>query len=115
MTCQEAERLVTPYIKGQLDGTVLEEFLRHVDSCPDCREELEIYYMVNVGLEQLDRDDDSFGTFNIVGRLKKRLAESHAHIRRLRRMETLTYAVETVAGMALIAAAALQIRIWLVP
>ena len=66
MTCEEAEHLVTPYIKGQLDGSVLEDFLKHVDSCPDCREELEIYYMVNVGLEQLDRDDDSFGTFNIV-------------------------------------------------
>lgn len=115
MTCEEAQHLVTPYIRRELDGEQLGEFLNHVDHCPECREELEIYYLVNVGLEQLDRDDDSFGTFDIVGRLKKRLAESRTHIRRLHRVETAAYAVETVAGIALMVVVALQLRIWLFP
>jgi hypothetical protein len=116
MTCQEAERLVTPYIRGELDGDELEEFLRHVDSCADCREELEIYYMVNVGLEQLDNDDDiQFGNFDIVGRLRRRLAESRAHIRHLRSVQKMAYAAETVAVMALIVTTLLQFRIWFMP
>ena len=50
MTCQEAERLVTPYIRDELAGDELEAFLNHIDECPNCREELEIYFMVDVGL-----------------------------------------------------------------
>ena len=45
MTCQEAERLVTPYIRDELAGDELEAFLNHIDECPNCREELEIYFM----------------------------------------------------------------------
>ena len=56
MTCQEAERLVTPYIRDELAGDELEAFLNHIDECPNCREELEIYFMVDVGLRQLDHD-----------------------------------------------------------
>ena len=41
MTCQEAERLVTPYIRDELSGDELEAFLNHIDECPNCREELE--------------------------------------------------------------------------
>ena len=42
MTCREAERLVMPYINGELTDAELAEFLKHIDTCEDCREELEI-------------------------------------------------------------------------
>ena len=41
MRCSEAERKVLPYIRDELDGDELAAFLRHVDSCPACREELD--------------------------------------------------------------------------
>ena len=44
MTCREAERLVMPYINGELTDAELAEFLKHIDTCEDCREELEIYF-----------------------------------------------------------------------
>ncbi len=44
--------MVMPYINHQLDETQLEQFLKHVKNCPACREELEIYYTVSVGLRQ---------------------------------------------------------------
>ena len=53
-TCREIEKMVMPYINHQLDETQLEQFLKHVKNCPACREELEIYYTVSVGLWQLD-------------------------------------------------------------
>ena len=55
MTCREAERLVTPYIQDKLSGDELEAFLEHLEHCRNCQEELEIYFMVDVGLKQLDR------------------------------------------------------------
>ena len=51
MTCQEAEKLVVPYIKDELSPMELEEFIDHIKNCPNCREELEIHYMVDVGLK----------------------------------------------------------------
>ena len=114
MKCSEAERKVLPYIRGELDGDELAEFLRHVDSCPSCREELEIYYMVDVGLKQLD-SDSAFGTSDIVGRLKKRLEDSHRHVRTFFTLRILSYVFETLGSMAALLAVLLQLRVWLFP
>ncbi len=65
VTCQEAEHLVTPYINDELTGDETEAFLAHIESCRNCQEELEIYFMVDVGLKQLDK---GYGTFDIAGR-----------------------------------------------
>ena len=70
MTCREAERLVTPYIQDKLSGDELEAFLEHLEHCRNCQEELEIYFMVDVGLKQLDTGS---GTFDIMGALQKRI------------------------------------------
>ena len=40
MTCREAERLVMPYINGSITDEELREFLKHIEGCEDCREEL---------------------------------------------------------------------------
>ena len=67
MTCEEAERLVMPYINGSITDQELEGFLKHIDHCPECREELEIYFTVDVGIRQLD---EGSGTYNIKGALE---------------------------------------------
>ena len=64
MTCKEAERLVIPYIHHQLDDDTMSEFLEHIEVCPNCKEELEIYYTVEAGIRQLDKDT---GHYNIKG------------------------------------------------
>ena len=56
MTCKEAESLVMPYIKNELTDEELFEFLEHIEHCPECREELEIYFTVDVGIRQLDSE-----------------------------------------------------------
>ena len=67
-TCREIEKMVMPYINHQLDETQLEQFLKHVKNCPACREELEIYYTVSVGLWQLDSGN---GVYDIAGSLEE--------------------------------------------
>ena len=52
MTCKEAESLVMPYIKNELTDEELFEFLEHIEHCPECREQLEIYFTVDVGIRQ---------------------------------------------------------------
>lgn len=109
MTCQEAERLVTPYIKDELSGDELEAFLNHIDECESCREELEIYFMVDVGLRQLDYGS---GTYDIAGDLERKIEDSYAKVSHMWMFRVMRYAVNTLGIMALVVTALLQFRIW---
>ena len=109
MTCVEAEKMVVPYMKDELSPTELEDFLSHIKTCDNCREELEIHYMVDVGLKKLDEAD---GTYDIVGDLKRKVAESYRTLRHISLFQITTYAVTTLGGMALVVMILLQLRIW---
>lgn len=109
MTCREAEKLIVPYINDELTIDELDEFLEHVDSCDNCMEELEIHYMVDVGLKKLDEDD---ATYDIVGDLMRKMESSARELKRFTMFQITRYAVSTLSAMSLILAVALQIRIW---
>lgn len=109
MTCVEAEKMVVPYMKDELSPTELEDFLDHIKTCENCREELEIHYMVDVGLKKLDEAD---GTYDIVGDLKRKVAESYRTLRHISIFQITTYAITTLGGMALVSMILLQLRIW---
>lgn len=57
MKCVEAQSLITEYINDELSGERLEHFLAHVYDCEDCKEELEIYYVIMKGMKQIDNDN----------------------------------------------------------
>ena len=58
MDCHEAQALINKYVHNELDVNTLEDFLLHVEQCPDCMEELEVYYIVFQGFRRLDEDDN---------------------------------------------------------
>ena len=109
MTCRDAQRLVTPYINGSITDQELEEFLKHIDSCPDCREELEIYFTVDVGIRQLD---EGTGTYNIKGALETALALSRQRLRSLHLLKITRYAVNTLCFWSVLVVLIIQMRIW---
>ena len=102
MTCREAERLVMPYINGELTDAELAEFLKHIDTCEDCREELEIYFTL----------DEGTGTYNIKGALETALEISRQRIHTLYLLQTARYAVNTLCFWAVLVVLILQLRIW---
>ena len=105
MTCREAERLVMPYINGSITDEELKEFLKHIETCEECREELEIYFTVDVGIRQLDQET---GTYNIKGALE--LSRQRVHT--LGILETARYAVNTLCFWAVLVVLVLQFRMW---
>lgn len=109
MTCREAEKMIVPYIQDALTVDELDEFLEHVDSCDNCMEELEIHYMVDVGLKKLDEDD---ATYDIVGDLMRKMEGSARELKRFTMLQITRYAVNTLSAVSLLLAVALQIRIW---
>lgn len=54
MNCKETQRLLVPYINGELEVKEEENFVKHVRHCPECCEELEVYATVFAGIRQLD-------------------------------------------------------------
>lgn len=109
MTCQEAEKMVIPYINDELTVSQMEDFLDHIETCANCREELEIHYMVDIGLKKLDEAD---ATYDIVGDLRRKLEDSYSVLRRCLMFQITRYAVSTLMTMALIVTVLLQVRIW---
>lgn len=109
MTCREAERLVMTYINGSITDDELKDFLEHIEHCGECREELEIYFTVDVGIRQLDEET---GSYNISGDLETELELSRQRIHTLRLLQTARYAVNTLCFWALLVVIILQVRIW---
>ena len=109
MTCREAEKMVIPYIHDELTIDEVDEFLEHVESCDNCMEELEIHYMVDVGLKKLDEDD---ATYDIVGDLIRKMESSVRDLQRFTVFQITRYAVTTLMAMFLILSVMLQVRIW---
>ncbi len=73
--------MVIPYIEEQLSDYELRRFVNHIQECPDCREELETYYIVYKGLMQLDEKEEL--PMNIIEALNEDLDISNLHLRNM--------------------------------
>lgn len=59
MNCKRAQGLITAFINEQLkDDNEMKAFVEHMDSCAECREELEVTYALLTAMKQLDEDTD---------------------------------------------------------
>lgn len=110
MDCRECQTLIHSYIRDELDDDRLEEFLTHIRSCGECQEELEIYFMVEEGLKQLDGETENF---NIKESLDKILLISEQRIKNKYSILITKYAVITLAALSTLLMVLLQFRIWL--
>ncbi len=110
MTCLEAEKLIIPYINRTLTTAELQDLMDHIETCDNCREELETQYMVSVGLELLN--DDGQGDYDILGRFLHSISEAKRFLKRITALEIVKYAVDTLCITALVLMLLLQLRIW---
>ena len=101
MTCKEAERLVIPYIHHQLDDDTMSEFLEHIEVCPNCKEELEIYYTVEAGIRQLDKGD-----------MEADLQASRQRLHGIHVLDVARSAADTLIVISVAMMLVLQARIW---
>ena len=54
MNCNEARRMVTPFINKELTDKETELFLNHIEACSECKDELDVYFTVYRALDFLD-------------------------------------------------------------
>ena len=99
MDCVKAQQLIKPYLDGYLSDRELEEFLSHVETCPDCFDELEVYFSVYRTLADVDEKGD----YNFRKKLRRKMEESRAYLSRRYQSKILRAAVILAAELALAA------------
>ena len=73
--------MVIPYIEEQLCDYDLRRFVNHIKECPECREELETYYIVYKGLMQLDEKEEL--PMNIIEALNEDFTASQQYLKNM--------------------------------
>lgn len=76
MNCKEAEKKIPSFLRDDLDGSKLEEFVEHIENCSECKEELSIQFLVVEGLERLEEGNN----FNLQEELLMKLGDAEHRI-----------------------------------
>ena len=86
MNCIEARRMVTPYVNKELSDKDMEQFLKHIEHCRDCRDELDIYFTMYKAIDLLD--SGSHQEFDFRKMLENDIRASHRSViaRRITRL-----------------------------
>lgn len=86
MKCIEARRMVAPFIRRELSEKELDQFLKHIEHCSDCMDELDIYYTMYKALDTLDSGTHHEYDFKKMLAEEIRSARRMLHRRRFQRM-----------------------------
>ena len=81
MDCKEAEKLIQPYVQGNMPEKEMEPFISHIRKCHTCHEELETYFIVHEVTHQLD-DDSSDSVLDFKKLLEQDIRKSRRYIRK---------------------------------
>lgn len=54
MDCIDSRVFIKPYLDGKLDSKNMKKLMEHVDTCPDCKDELKLQYFLKEGLSRLE-------------------------------------------------------------
>ena len=100
MDCKDAEKKIPYFLQDELDGDGLEEFLEHVETCPECKEELSIQFLVTEGLERLE----SGNNFNLQKELFMKLDDAQYRVGIHRMLWYILVSLETAVALAIIIA-----------
>ncbi len=91
MNCLEAQSKIVAFIEDKLEDSESLEFVRHIRSCENCAEELEIYYTLLVGMKQLDEDRELSTDFK--AQMEEKLNMKYKHIQNRRKLTGSTIAL----------------------
>jgi len=69
MKCQEAEQNIQAFIDDELTGEPLANFVKHIDNCHSCYEEMETSYLLKEALSRLENGE----TFDLRGELQAKM------------------------------------------
>lgn len=92
MTCKQTEKMIPDFLAGNLDQYETKAFLAHVESCPDCYEELSIQTLVTQGIVQLENGS----SFNLQDAVKNTVHHAKSVLRKNKLLHILLHTLEVL-------------------
>ena len=89
----EAQSYIMPFIEDKIPEAKQEDFVLHMNSCPKCREELEIYYTLMVGMKQIDSKQEIATDFSSDLALRLKKLEHHLKGRKRRKFSAFSIVI----------------------
>ena len=108
MTCKEIERLIHPYLNGELSEKKTKAYLNHMKQCEACYEEMEIVYMSTIGLERLE----SGASIDIEMEMDKLLQQSEKKLKQRGIIKLSGVICDVIAMVIVLFTLAIQMNIW---
>ncbi len=99
MDCKDAEKYIPVYLNENPEDGNTKEFLDHIETCSDCREELTIQFLIATGLQRLE--DGS--AFDLTGELRERITDSRRRIRLHRKLTVAAIGLQMVVVLEIAA------------
>ena len=99
MNCKETEKMIPLFLQDALEGKKLEEFVEHIEQCPECKEELSIQFLVAEGMERLEEGNN----FNLQSALSEKLSNANSRIKVHRGLQHTLICLKWHAVMILVA------------
>lgn len=98
MDCNEAQKLIVPYVKMKATSDEMVSLFKHVDECKECRDELEIYYILEHGLSE-EHEELSF---NLKEKFEKQIKEDKSYIEREKKIRIFSGFICSVSNIVLV-------------
>lgn len=113
MNCKRFQFLMKDFLFHNIkDETVLEDALAHVKTCKSCYEELELYYILNVGMEKIERDETN--AYDFTGDLDRILSKYSVDLAVCHVVRSVSHAATVFASWVLAAFLVMQVLIWVI-
>lgn len=107
MNCKETEKMISLFLQDELEGKSLEQFVEHIEQCPECKEELSIQFLVTEGMERLEEGNN----FNLQNALSDRLGDAKSCIKVHKGLQHTLICLETAVAVAILIAILIIFRL----
>ena len=98
MKCKEFEKKIPVFINSTMNYEELLEFVNHVNSCDECKEELDIQLLVSEGIARLEDG----GALDLRHEMDKRMDTALSYIHRHKTLRVLAGTLQFMAALAVL-------------
>lgn len=106
--CKTCEKEIPAFLRDRLPNRELGIFLRHLDGCRDCQDELSIQYLVYAGMPKLETGE----TFNLNDELGDFITLEKNRYRRRMRLKVTALLMEFATLVLTLGGSILLVMLW---
>lgn len=109
MKCDEFTKMIPKFVDDTLEKEYYNEFISHVKECKECKEDLEINYMIQVGLNRIE--NDATKSFDIIGEMERQLARYEEKAEKMYKRKIYRRVTIVTAEICAIAVSVMQLMV----